>query len=65
VVESSTPELIRIRRKAGFVLKHSAKGDHQMWWHPGSGIQVTVDGKVKSRHSANVVLEQAKLPKAF
>jgi hypothetical protein len=41
------------------------KGDHEIWYSPITRIHFVVDGKIKSRHTANGVLKQAGLPKAF
>lgn len=41
------------------------KGDHEIWFSPISGINFTVDSKIKSRHTANAVLKQAGLEKEF
>lgn len=35
------------------------KGDHDIWFSPLSGIYFTVDGKIKSRHTANAIMKQA------
>ena len=43
----------------------SGKGDHEIWYSPISGINFTVDSKIKSRHTANAVLKQAGLEKKF
>jgi predicted RNA binding protein YcfA (HicA-like mRNA interferase family) len=40
-------------------------GDHEIWRHPTSGLKVTVDGSIKSRHTASEILKDAGLPKAF
>lgn len=37
----------------------SGKGDHEVWSCPNARRPVIVDGKIMSRHSANVVLKQA------
>ena len=34
------------------------KGDHDIWFSPISGRNVTVDTKIKSRHTANAILKQ-------
>ena len=34
------------------------KGDHDIWYSPISQRHVTVDTKIKSRHTANAVLKQ-------
>lgn len=60
-----TPELKRLLRRNGFVFWRSGRGDHEIWRHDGSGRKVVVDNAIKSRHTANGVLKQAGLPKAF
>ncbi|MCJ2135045.1 type II toxin-antitoxin system HicA family toxin [Methylobacterium sp. J-026] len=41
------------------------RGDREIWQHAETGRKVVVDGSIKSRHTANGVLKQAGLPKAF
>jgi len=41
-----------------FFVRHG-KGDHDIWYSPITGINVTVDGKIKSRFTANAILKQA------
>jgi predicted RNA binding protein YcfA (HicA-like mRNA interferase family) len=57
-------DVIRLLREAG-LLKRQGRGDHEIWWNPQSGIRVTVDRKLKSRFTANAILKEANLPKAF
>ncbi|BAI95843.1 addiction module toxin, HicA family protein [Sphingobium sp. TA15] len=59
-----TPELKRLLTEAGCSFFRHGKGDHEIWQCP-DGCKVTVDGNIKSRHTANGVLKQAGLPKAF
>ena len=59
------PEVKRILRRSGFALLRQGKGDHEIWRHPTSGLKVTVDGSIKSRHTADKILKDAGLPKAF
>jgi hypothetical protein len=59
------PELRRLLREAGCYFKRPAKGDHELWFSPLSQRSFVVDHKIKSRHTANAVLKQAGLPKAF
>lgn len=59
------PELRRLLSRAGCSFKRHAKGDHELWHSPISKRSFVVDKKIKSRHSANGVLKQAGLPKAF
>jgi hypothetical protein len=35
------------------------------WWNPTTGVHVTVDRKLRSRFTANGILKEADLPKAF
>jgi hypothetical protein len=50
---------------AGCTHIRNGKGDHQIWFSPLSNKNFPVDGTIKSRHTANAVLRQAGLPKAF
>lgn len=50
---------------AGWAFLRHAKGDHEIWHDPATGRKVTVDGHMKSRHTANDTLKKAGLPKAF
>lgn len=34
------------------------KGDHDIWFSPITNRHVTVDTKIKSRHTANAILKQ-------
>lgn len=55
----------RILRDNGFELKRHGKGDHELWWNPRTRIHTVVARKVKSHDTANKILKQARLPKAF
>jgi len=35
------------------------KGDHDIWYSPATKRHVTVDSKIKSRHTANHILKQS------
>jgi predicted RNA binding protein YcfA (HicA-like mRNA interferase family) len=59
------PAIRRILRESGFELWRQGRGDHEIWRHPTTGKKVAVDGTIKSRHTANGILKQAGLPKAF
>ena len=41
------------------------KGDHEIWYSPLTRRKFTVDGKIKSRHTANAVMKQAGINKKF
>ncbi|MEE8058520.1 MAG: type II toxin-antitoxin system HicA family toxin [Pseudomonadales bacterium] len=62
---SFTPELKEILRKADCRFDRHGKGDHDIWFSPINQRKFTVDGKIKSRHTANAVLKQAGLKKQF
>lgn len=34
------------------------KGDHDIWYSPITNRHITVDSKIKSRHTANAILKQ-------
>lgn len=38
--------------------KRRGKGDHDIWFSPITNHHVTVDTKIKSRHTANAILKQ-------
>jgi hypothetical protein len=58
-------DLRRILREAGCRFVRHGKGDHEIWYSPVTNTTFSVDGKIVSRHSANGVLKDAGLPKAF
>jgi hypothetical protein len=52
----------QIRKKLtehGCVFQRHGKGDHDVWYSPLSGQSFPVDGKIKSRHTANGIMKQA------
>lgn len=64
-MDSYTPLLKKMLRDHGCYPVRSGKGDHEIWYSPASGLNFPVDNAIKSRHTANGVLKQAGLPKAF
>ncbi|MDP2409805.1 MAG: type II toxin-antitoxin system HicA family toxin [Pseudolabrys sp.] len=58
-------DVIRLLRDAGFEFRRQGRGDHEMWWHPKTGISVVVDRKLRSRFTANGILKEAGLPKSL
>lgn len=58
-------DVIRLLRDAGYEFKRPGRGDHEIWWNPRSGRRITVDRKLKSKITANEILKDAGLPKAF
>ena len=64
-MDSYTPELVKLLRAAGCHHLRAGKGDHAIWYSPITGQPFVLDNKIKSRHTANAVLKQAGLSKAF
>ena len=62
---SFTPELKKMLAAAGCYLERQGKGDHEIWYSPITERRFVVDRALRSRHTANAVLKQAGLPKAF
>ncbi|MTJ48506.1 type II toxin-antitoxin system HicA family toxin [Dolichospermum sp. UHCC 0259] len=65
MAKSFTPEVKKILDGAGCYFERSGKGDHEIWYSPLTQRRFVVDQSIKSRHTANAVLKQAGLPKAF
>ncbi len=60
-----TRRLKRALTEAGCYFVRQGRGDHEIWFSPISGRSFPVDNNIKSRHTANAVLAQAGLAKAF
>ena len=58
-------DLILNLKAGGFVFKRQGRGDHEIWWNPQTKNHLTVDKKLRSRITANEILKDAGLPKAF
>lgn len=58
-------ELVALLKSNGCYFVRHGKGDHQIWHSPHTNKNFPVDGICKSRHTANAILKQAGLPKAF
>lgn len=50
--------------EAGCAFLRHGKGDHDIWTTP-EGKRLVVPVRIKSRHTANGILKDAGLPKAF
>jgi hypothetical protein len=59
------PIVRKILSGNGCHLERQGKGDHEIWYSPLTKLRFPVDGKIRSRHTANNVLKQAGLPKQF
>ena len=54
-----------ILRDSGCEFTRHGKGDHDIWFSPLTNRYVTVDGKIKSRHTANAILKQSGIDYRF
>ena len=52
-------------RKHGCYFERRGKGDHDIWFSPITNRHVTVDGKIKSRYTANEIMKQSGIKKRF
>ena len=41
------------------------KGGHDIWYSPITDRNITVDGKIKSRHTANEIMKQSGISYRF
>jgi predicted RNA binding protein YcfA (HicA-like mRNA interferase family) len=57
-------DLVKLLGDAGWRRVEGGKGSHEKWRHAASG-RIVIVPRSKSRHTANEVLRQAGLPKAF
>ena len=60
-----SPEVKKILRENGCRFDRAGKGDDEIWFSPITNRKFPVDHKILSRHTANAVLKQAGIPKAF
>ena len=51
-------------RSGGMFIRHG-KGDHDIWYSPITSRHVTVDSKIKSRHTANAIMKQCGIKHKF
>lgn len=49
----------KILSQNGCSFQRRGKGDHDIWYSPITGHHVTVDTKIKSRHTANAIMKQS------
>jgi HicA toxin of bacterial toxin-antitoxin, len=65
MANSFTPQLKKLLSEAGCYFEREGKGDHQIWYSPLTNKRFVVDNSIKSCYTANAVLKQAGLSKAF
>jgi hypothetical protein len=57
--------LRELLRAAGCTFVRQGKGSHEIWYSPITRRNFPLPVGVSSRHTANAILRQAGLPKAF
>ena len=55
----------KVLAASGCTFVRHGKGDHDIWYSPITGRNITVDGKIKSRHTANAIMRQAGIEHRF
>jgi len=55
----------KILKANGWEFHRHGKGDHDIWINLLTNSKVTVDGKIKSRHTANEIMKVAKIKHKF
>jgi predicted RNA binding protein YcfA (HicA-like mRNA interferase family) len=59
------PELTRLLRANGCEFVRNGKGSHELWRSPRTNKLLVVPRDTVKRHTANGILRDAGLPKAF
>ncbi|GHV18772.1 addiction module toxin, HicA family protein [Clostridia bacterium] len=54
-----------ILKASGCSFVRHGKGDHDIWYSPITKQPVTVDGKIKSRFTANAIMKRSGIDKKF
>jgi hypothetical protein len=49
----------KILSQNGCMFARHGKEDHDIWYSPITNCHITVDTKIKSRHTANAILKQS------
>jgi len=57
--------VIKILRENGCYFIRRGKGDHSMWYSPITKQSFPIDGKIKSRHTANDIMKQSGISHKF
>ena len=60
-----TRDVKRLLADSGCYFDRQGKGDHEVWFCPAVSRHVTVDGNIKSRFTANAILQSAGLRKSL
>lgn len=57
--------LVKLLRESGCDLVRQGKGSHEIWFSPLTNRNFPVPTTIRSAATANAILKQAGLPKAF
>lgn len=52
-------------KKHGCTFVRQGRGDHEIWYSPITDAHFPVDGKIKSRHTANGIMKQSGIDHRF
>ncbi len=55
----------QILKNHNCIFVRHGKGDHDIWYSPITNKNFTVDGKIKSRHTANAIMKQSGIDMHF
>lgn len=58
-------EVRNILSQNNCVFVRHGKGDHDIWYSPLAGRHITVDSKIKSRHTANAIMRRSGINHRF
>jgi predicted RNA binding protein YcfA (HicA-like mRNA interferase family) len=59
------PELVRLLREAGCTFVRQGQGSHEIWQSPIMGRRIAVPRNTVMKRTANGILRDAELPRAF
>ncbi len=59
------PDLKKMLKNGDCDFVRQGRGDHEIWQSPHTNRRFSVPTKIRSRHTANEILKQAGLEKAF
>ncbi|MEJ4044339.1 type II toxin-antitoxin system HicA family toxin [Erwinia sp. SLM-02] len=59
------PKLTELLSSAGCFLDRQGKGSHEIWYSPVTQKKFSVPYTIVSKHTANGILKQAGIEKAF
>ena len=48
----------KLSKNGCYFMRHG-KGDHDIWFSPITKLSITIDNKIKSRHTANGIMKCA------